>query len=244
MASVATVGAQTWGACTVTNGSPPTPVPINSVEHNCTTFAACDGQADVMFVMDGSSSITFSDSNAYTDAVAFMKDLAMSFSMGDNLVRVGMVQYSAPTGSLGTCDSVNGVCDASVLEKFEVQELTGNPKQLCAVLDRPMIASGTPILEGLQVAHCAMKAAQSNAKFMVFITDGKPPDATKADIVALAQQIRNESVTIFAIGVGGTEANPTADVSLLRQIASLPVDDHLFHADKFSELLAGNFSKR
>ena len=197
-----------------------------------------------MFVMDGSGSIVGDDPNAYNDAMDFLKELAMSFSMGDNLVRVGMVQYSGSNPGLGSCDSVNSVCDATVFEKFEVQELSGNPQQICATLDRPHLGGGTPILEGLGVAHCALKDSTRSAKFVVFITDGKPATGTSDAIVALAEQMRNESITIFSIGVGGTSANPTADTNLLKKIASPPIDDHLYHADQFSDMLGGNFTKR
>lgn len=99
--------------------------------------------------------------------------------MGDNLVRVGMVQYSGSTPMSGTCDSLNNNCDKSILDQFVVQELSGDPRQICATLDEPHISSGTPILEGLQVAHCAIRESSRSAKFMVFITDGQPQSGTE-----------------------------------------------------------------
>ncbi|GMH74004.1 hypothetical protein TrRE_jg8368, partial [Triparma retinervis] len=107
LTALASAGAAKWGACTVQGGDPKAPVPIDPLLHNCNTSYACEGQADIMFVMDGSGSITSGDANAYNDAMDFLRELAMTFSMGDNLVRVGMVQYSGSNPGLGSCDSVN-----------------------------------------------------------------------------------------------------------------------------------------
>ena len=85
--------AQTWGGCQVTGGATvPTNPTIDPSKHTCSTNqTGCDGQADVIFVMDGSASVL---ANQYSDAMDFLTELAMSFPMHDDLVNVGMVQYS------------------------------------------------------------------------------------------------------------------------------------------------------
>ena len=123
--------------------------------------------------------------------------------MHPDLVNVGMVQYSG--SNLAGCDSVAGTCDFSVIDQMVVQTLSGDSAQICATIEQPQINFGTPILNGLQVAHCALKGSTRNvAKFIVFITDGQPGGgASEADQVrALAEIIRNDTITIFAIGVG------------------------------------------
>lgn len=85
-----------WGGCQVLNGNPPANPVIDPAIHTCATNqTACDGKADVMFVMDGSGSISAS---AYQEAMDFLRELAMSFPMEDNLVNVGFVQYAGSSG--------------------------------------------------------------------------------------------------------------------------------------------------
>ncbi|GMH96767.1 hypothetical protein TrST_g2185 [Triparma strigata] len=223
-----------WGGCQVLNGNPPANPVIDPAIHTCATNqTACDGKADVMFVMDGSGSITAS---AYQEAMDFLRELAMSFPMDDNLVNVGFVQYAGSSG-FSTCDSVSGTCEADVLNTFKVQELTGSAPQICAALDMPYLGGGTPILLGLQVAHCALKGGRDVPKFIVFITDGQPGGADEP-IIALAEQIRNESTTIFAITIVG------GDEPLMAQIATPPASQHAFVSTDFPSLLQGNFTKR
>ena len=78
-------------------GTVPSNPTIDPSIHTCTTNqTGCDGQADVVFVMDGSGSV---NAQQYSDAMDFLTDLAMSFPMHNDLVNVGMVQYSG--GSTG-----------------------------------------------------------------------------------------------------------------------------------------------
>jgi len=88
--------AANFGGCLINNGlAAPTPPSISS-PGQCTDSSACGGEADIVFAMDGSGSIS---STSYSQAVQFLRDLAMSFAIGQNLVHIGMIQWSgSPSG--------------------------------------------------------------------------------------------------------------------------------------------------
>jgi len=142
-----------FGSCAIQGGDWAGPVPAYQGDGTtpiveCTPNAtACDGEADIVFVMDGSGSV---DGTDYLEATTFLAKLAMSFAIGDDLVKVSFVQYSAG-GTAGTpayipegasIDSMGDTFDAPVAEVFTLQELESDPNQICASLAAAQIGAG------------------------------------------------------------------------------------------------------
>jgi hypothetical protein len=229
----------------VAGGSWAGPVAIELPQHACTPNAtACDGEADIVFVMDGSASV---DDLDFREATEFLKKLGMSFALGKDLVRISYVQYSGSSDDessnyVTTCDSRSGNCDNSVTSRFVLQELSGDANQICASISAPQIKSGTPILQGLAAGHCALKGSGRDVpQFVVLITDGAPSgfEDTIPEIRELAAQMRNESITIFSIAVGDG-----ADEALMKNIASKPSSEFYFYESSFDVLLTSDFTNK
>jgi len=237
-ASIPISNSATFGGCTINNnGAKPTP-PAISNPGTCSDTQACGGQADIVLSMDGSGSISTA---SYDQAKIFLKDLAMSFAIEQDLVNIGMVQWSG--SSTGTCTPSAGTpsCDASILNPFVNMELSYDLDQICSTINANQIKSGTPTLEGLLASHCVLKGGRPTAsKFLVFITDGSPSAgiAPYPEIVAAANAIKADGVKLFSINVGGGSSVDT----LMKAIASDPKADHYFSISDFSTLVNGNFA--
>jgi hypothetical protein len=120
------------------------------------------------------------------------------------------------------------------VEKFVVQDLSGDAEQICATLDAPQIRDGTPILQALSAGYCILKGSTRSSRKMVFLTDGQGPRAD--EVIALATTMKAEGIDIFtmSIGVG-------ADTALMNGMASTPTEEFSYHVDDFDSLLTGDF---
>jgi hypothetical protein len=222
------------GACDIEGGGvlPAYPDKNVAVCADTSSPSGCGSKVDIVYVIDGSGSIAAAD---YILIIEFLQELTSKFQVKDSKVRVGVVQY-AGDDSLGVCQTTSSPysCPVDVLDRFIVQDLSGDPKQVCATLEAPKINDGTPIIQAMAVAHCILLGSSRSQRKMIFITDGQ---ATRGDeITALATQMKAEDISIFSLAIGSG-----ADVALMESIASLPVEDHSYQTQDFQALLTSDF---
>ena len=179
----------------------------------------------------------------FAKSEVFFKSLSESFALGPGLVEISIVQYSGTATELGAdnCDGLSDspFCAAAILNKFIVQPLSGDINQVCASLGQPQIGQGTPIIQGLQVASCALRESKKSAKYLVFLTDGEPSEngGTPETIGDLTTALKAEGVTIFSIKVGAS------DSELMKAIAT--DSSYYYHETDFDQLASNvNFTKR
>ncbi|GAB1294612.1 Collagen alpha-5(VI) chain [Apodemus speciosus] len=151
-------------------------------------------EADIYFLIDGSSSIRKKD---FEQIQIFMSSVIDMFPIGPNKVRVGVVQYSHKYEEEFP---ISRYTDAIDLKKavFNIKQLKGltfTGQALDFIL--PVIKKGKS--ERTDGAPC----------YLIVLTDGKSNDS----VLEPANRLRAEHVTIHAIGIG--EANKTQ----LQQIA-------------------------
>ncbi|XP_060103695.1 collagen alpha-6(VI) chain-like [Heteronotia binoei] len=147
-------------------------------------------EADIYFLIDGSSSIHWSDFN---DMKNFLKEVVNLFNVGPDHVRFGVVQYSS-SSSIKLHFKLDDYTKRNSLEKAinNINQLGGDTytgKALIFML---------PLFE---------KARQQRGNkvpcHLVVLTDGEAHDNVKIP----AEMLRNAKVNIYAIGV--KDANKT-----------------------------------
>jgi len=207
----------------------------------CQDSTACAGEMDLVFVMDGSGSIT---PTMYADAVEFIEDFAMSFAIDSTLVNFGMVQWSG--NAAGNCNPTANppTCDASVINEFITLELSSDVDKICTMINAPQIRDVTPTLRAIQVGHCVLLGSTrpSAAKFMVLLTDGSQSGTgggTDAEIYAATDAIKSSGIKIFALNVANNAA-----ATLMTNIASLPKADHYWNVNNFGDLMQSGFKSK
>ncbi|XP_061631419.1 collagen alpha-6(VI) chain isoform X2 [Phyllopteryx taeniolatus] len=169
--------------------------------------------ADVVFLVDGSSSIGIAN---FQEVRGFLRTVVAGFDIGPDKVRVGLAQYSDET-----------------FQEFLLKDHM-DKKSLLAELDKfPYRTGGTETGKAMDFVRTQFftKSAGSRAnqrvpQIAVVITDGDSTD----DVVAAAQRLRQHGVIVFAIGVG------QANMVELEAIANRPSDHFRFFIDSFQAL--------
>ncbi|XP_032810633.1 collagen alpha-1(XIV) chain [Petromyzon marinus] len=192
--------------------------------------------ADLVFVVDGSWSVgrvnfekvkgfmaslvqalvraaSSSSSSSSSEEEEESSEEADSDSGGSG-VRVGIVQYST---------------DART--EFLPNEHTDADKLIEAIRRLPYKGGSTNTGDALQFAQRVMFAEGAGTrdgipKIAFVITDGKSQDA----VAAPAQQLRSAGIEIFTLGI------KEADVSELQEMASAPLERHLFNVASFDDV--------
>jgi len=139
------------GACTIEGGAGLPPYPeLNEAGEckNAQAAAGCGGKTDIVYVIDGSGSVAEED---YAKMIEFLQELSSMFQIDKKKVQIAVVQY-AGSDSMAGCttyqfNEATGVataisspsCPIAPLEKFVVQDLSGDASQICATLDAPQV---------------------------------------------------------------------------------------------------------
>uniref|UniRef100_A0A8C4NME6 Collagen type XII alpha 1 chain n=1 Tax=Eptatretus burgeri TaxID=7764 RepID=A0A8C4NME6_EPTBU len=185
------------------NGSEVTAFPEEAGE---TFECASTKYADIVILVDGSWSIGRLNFHLVRQ---FIKSLVQAFDIESGWIRVGLAQYSG--------DPRN---------EWDLNKYTTKNETLKAVGNFSYKGGNTLTGRALDFIreHSFMKARKDVAKIGILITDGKSQD----DVAEPAQNLRNENVTVFAIGV------KNADENELKLIASEPLEDHIYIVADFS----------
>uniref|UniRef100_A0A8C3YQM1 Collagen alpha-5(VI) chain n=1 Tax=Catagonus wagneri TaxID=51154 RepID=A0A8C3YQM1_9CETA len=181
----------------------------NEVFHSICTEKGCeDMKADIMFLVDSSSSI---GSENFGEMKAFMKNLSAKIQIGPDKTRIGVVQFSDDTREefkLDTYFMQKEISDAiDRMSPINQNTLTG--KALTAI---------EPYFDEPKGGRSMVR------KFLILITDGEAQD----DVRGPARALRDKGVVIFSVGV--IRANRT-------QLEEISGNSSLvFHVDSFSDL--------
>ncbi|XP_073341613.1 collagen alpha-6(VI) chain [Pagrus major] len=169
--------------------------------------------ADIVFLVDGSSSIGISNFQSARD---FLKSVVTGLDIGSDKVRIGLAQYSdEPHQEFLLKDHMDKNSLLTALDEFPYR--TGNT------------ATGKAM--DFLVTRYFTEEAGSRAKervpqIAVVITDGDSGD----DVVAPAKHLRQHGVIVFGIGVG------QANLTELKAIANPPSERFLLTIDSYQAL--------
>lgn len=139
-------------------------------------------EADIYFLIDGSSSLDYFD---FVDLKLFLKEVVKLFTTGPNKVRFGVVQYS----------------QISELE-FGLEEYVKTSDILKAIDNIRQVGGSPHTGAALKFMQLLLKRAQDQHSrrvpcHLIVLTDRKSEDYVKEP----ARKLRNEMVNIYAIGL-------------------------------------------
>ncbi|KAM8833742.1 collagen alpha-1(XII) chain isoform 2-T2 [Synchiropus picturatus] len=169
-------------------------------------------QADIVLLVDGSWSIGRLN---FKTIRAFIARMVGVFDIGPERVQIGLAQYSGDPKT-----------------EWHLDAHRNRDTLLDAIANLPYKGGNT--LTGMALKYILQNNFKENVgmrpkarKIGVLITDGKSQD----DVIVNSQNLRNEGVELYAIGV------KNADENELRSIASDPDKIHMYNVADFSFLL-------
>ncbi|KAM6929039.1 von Willebrand factor A domain-containing protein 1 isoform 1-T1 [Lycodopsis pacificus] len=166
----------------------------------------CEG--DVLFLLDSSGSVS---SYEHSRMLAFLSELLLPFSLGEDQVRVGLLQ-------VGTRPRLEFGFDAHGAQSG-LQGALRNVKPL---------RGDTNTVEALRMAkERALRpgapggAREGLPRVLVWLTDGVKP----GDVIGPMAELREEGVAVLVVSTGH------GNYQVLRQVVSPPVENHLYFVD-------------
>lgn len=166
----------------------------------------CEG--DILFLLDSSGSVS---SYEYSRMLGFLSELLLPFSLGEDQVRVGLLQ-------VGTQPRLEFGFDAHNTQSG-LQGALGNTKAL---------RGDTNTEEALRMAKdWVLKpggpggAREELPRVLVWLTDGVKP----GDVIGPMEELREEGVAVLVISTGH------GNYQVLRQVVTPPVESHLYFVD-------------
>ncbi|XP_066485256.1 collagen alpha-4(VI) chain-like [Tiliqua scincoides] len=146
---------------------------------------ACDTQqADLVFLIDGSSSIPEEN---FLAMKTFMKEIVDSFVIAQDKVQIGVAQYSEDPqkefylNEFFTDDAIKGKIDSIV--QLRASTFTGK---------------GLRFVKRFFEASNGSRKNKGVLQFLIVITDGQSDDAVDEAAISL----RNDGIQVFVIGIG------------------------------------------
>uniref|UniRef100_A0A8C6XXS5 Collagen alpha-3(VI) chain n=1 Tax=Naja naja TaxID=35670 RepID=A0A8C6XXS5_NAJNA len=169
--------------------------------------------ADIIFLVDSSWSI----GNEHFQLVReFLYDVVKQLDVGENDFRFGLVQFSGSPHS-----------------EFQLNTYHTLQDVLFHISHMPYMGGGTKTGQGLEflIRNHLTKASGSRAsngipQIIIVLTDGRSQD----DVALPSSILKTAEVNMFAIGV------QDAVEGELKEIASDPLDKHLFNLENFTAL--------
>ncbi|CAJ1063129.1 collagen alpha-6(VI) chain isoform X2 [Xyrichtys novacula] len=169
--------------------------------------------ADIVFLVDGSSSIGISN---FQEMRQFLRSVITGLDIGPDKVRVGLAQYSNdPYKEFLLKDHMDKTSLLAEVDRFPYR--TGGTETGKAM---------TFILDEFFTEEAGSRARQRVPQIAVIITDGDSED----DVVGPAQRLRQHGVIVFGIGVG------QANLKELESIANRPLQRFLYSIGSYQAL--------
>ena len=166
--------------------------------------------ADIVFLVDGSSSISIDN---FTFAREFIKSVITGLNIGPDKVRIGLAQYSdEPHQEFLLNDHMDKKSLLLALDEFPYR--TGNTSMGKAM---------DCLMKRYFTEEAGSRISKRVPQIAVVITDGDSGD----DVVAPAKSLRQHGVIVFGIGVG------QANLTELKAIANQPSERFLLTVDSY-----------
>ncbi|KAI3356720.1 hypothetical protein L3Q82_003398 [Scortum barcoo] len=166
----------------------------------------CEG--DVLFLLDSSGSVS---SYEHSRMLIFLSELLLPFSLGEDQVRVGLLQVGTqPRLEFG-------------FDTYKTQSgLQGTLRDI-----KPL-RGDTNTVEALRMAKewvlrpgAANGARAGLPRVLVWLTDGVKP----GDVIGPMAELREEGVAVLVVSTGH------GNYQVLRQVVTPPVENHLYFVD-------------
>ncbi|KAM3861132.1 collagen alpha-1(XII) chain-like [Diretmus argenteus] len=164
--------------------------------------------ADLVFLVDGSWSVGRPN---FKFIRSFIAAMAGAFEIGEDMTRVGVVQYSSDTRT-----------------EFNLNQHLTRKELLKAINSLPYKGGNTMTGDALDyllktTLSEAAGARKGFPKVAMIITDGKSQDPVES----YAQKLKNSGVEIFVLGI------KEADEEEMKRMASTPYRSHVFNVADF-----------
>ncbi|KAM3618852.1 uncharacterized protein V6R79_025932 [Siganus canaliculatus] len=166
----------------------------------------CEG--DVLFLLDSSGSVS---SYEHSRMLTFLSELLLPFSLGEDQVRVGLLQ-------VGTQPRL----------EFGFDTYTAQSGLQGALKNTKPLRGDTNTVEALRLAKekVLRPGAPGGARpglprVLVWLTDGVKP----GDVVGPMTELQEEGVAVLVVSTGH------GNYLVLRQVATPPVENHLYFVD-------------
>ncbi|KAM4609851.1 von Willebrand factor A domain-containing protein 1 [Polymixia lowei] len=166
----------------------------------------CEG--DVLFLLDSSGSVS---SYEYSRMLSFLSELLLPFSLGEDQVKVGLLQVGTqPRLEFGfdTYNTQSGL-QGALRNTKALRGDTNTEEALKMAKDwvlRPAAAGG---------------ARADLPRVLVWLTDGVKP----GDVIGPMAELREEGVAVLVVSTGH------GNYQVLRQVVTPPVEYHLYFVD-------------
>jgi len=170
----------------------------------------CAAPVDLLFVLDGSGSITRS---SWKQVRTFVQELAKPLVVSEQFANLAVVQFSSRA-------------------KLDVAWTSDRRQFNALVSDLQQLQEGTDIGAALKLSLDVFKSSArfknpDVAKVAILMTDGVSDD----DPVEAAEELRAAGVIIFGLAVGDD-----ADFDTVSSLVSQPVASHAYQIDSFDSL--------
>ncbi|XP_078789808.1 collagen alpha-6(VI) chain isoform X2 [Oryzias latipes] len=183
--------------------------PIGQLSPECAMATV----ADIVFLVDGSSSIGIDN---FEEVRLFLREVVSGLDIGPDKVRVGLAQYSdEPYQEFLLKDHFDASSLLAAIERLPYR--TGQTETGKAI---------SFLLSQYFTEEAGSRARQRVPQIAVVITDGDSSD----DVEEPAQQLREQGVIVFGIGVG------QANLGELQLIANRPAQRFLFTIENYQAL--------
>ncbi|XP_072305697.1 von Willebrand factor A domain-containing protein 1 [Eucyclogobius newberryi] len=166
----------------------------------------CEG--DVLFLLDSSGSVP---SYEHSRLLSFLSDLLLPFSLGEDHVRVGLVQVGTQPKvefDFGTHYSQSSLQGA--LKNTRPLRGDTNTVEALRIATERVLRPGTP-----------GGSRQGLPRVLVWLTDGVKPGEVTGPMAAL----RDEGVAVLVVSTGH------GNFQVLKEVVTPPIDKHLYFVD-------------
>ncbi|XP_053700592.1 matrilin-3-like [Synchiropus splendidus] len=166
---------------------------------------------DLVFIIDSSRSVRPAE---FEKAKEFLQLMVENLEIGSDATRVGLVNYASTVKIEFHLKTY--------FDKSALKQALGRVEPLASGT-----MTGVAIKEAMEKAFIPEAGARTSsrniAKVAIIVTDGRPQDRVE-EVSAAA---RAAGIEIYAVGVD------RADMMSLRQMASPPLDDHVFYVENY-----------
>uniref|UniRef100_A0A3B4BDE2 VWFA domain-containing protein n=1 Tax=Periophthalmus magnuspinnatus TaxID=409849 RepID=A0A3B4BDE2_9GOBI len=169
------------------------------------------GVIDVVFIIDGSKSLGPAN---FELVKQFVNTIVDAFDVSRKGTHVGLIQYSTKVRTEFTLDQFSSARD--VKQAVSQVQYMGRGS-----------LTGSALRHMFQTSFSPQEGARANVqRVSIVFTDGRSQD----DVSEWAAKAKESGITIYALGIG------KAVEQELREIASEPIEKHLFYTEGFEKM--------